>query len=564
MTTTYAMALCRILKMFGVDTAFGMVGGYIYDEGESLCLSGFKVYNCSHEEGAAFSALEYSLCTDKMTVAFSTAGPALFHSMNGLRAARLEGGKIIYIGGFTSYEHTGKWEGQPTSADFLKKLVDEEGEGVFNKVIIIREQEDFKQLIEYLKNNSDNLCGFVVGVFMLSSVQKKHYENFDKTEKEITEFFQSKASHKTEQNQDRNIEQYARQIADELKLGQSILWNGYGTRHAAQLFTRLAEATGSKVMSTPRGKGVFPEKHPLYIGSTGLGAYTDNLKEIIKDKQVKSIIIWGTRLGEFSTSYIQKDFPSDKQYYYIGLEPDKAKNNLPAGTVSIQAEIGSFLSLVLSYLDIDENKTTEYHYVSDTPDSAPASRANRVNPEDVMAIIQKKVVDETDCLVASEPGNAFSWTSRYLKMPSPNRHRLSTMWCSMGHYACGLVGLAASGHQALGVIGDGSMLMVNELATAAKYNLPAIWLILNDGYLNMVQQALDKLHFTEFDCTVPQVDFAAYAQSVGAKGFTARNLPELEVAITEALVNKGPAVIDVWTDHECPAPTEDRFKSLQG
>lgn len=556
----YAFALSRILKLFGADTAFGMIGGYTYTEWEAINLTGFKVFNCSHEEGAGFSASEYSLCTDKISVVFSTAGPGFYHSMNGLRAARLDGSKVVYLGGITTYEPTGKWEVQPTSEESIRAFVGRGDEAVFNEVIIIKKQKDFEQLVDFLKKHYADPCGFVVGVFIMNALQKEEYENFEATEKDITDFLH-KHGCRLPNKEDKDLEKYAKEIATEIKHGKSILWNGYGVRRASELFIKVAELTGSRVMSTPRGKGVFPETHPLYIGSTGMGSYVDTIKEAVEDKKLRSIIIFGTRLGELSSSYMQEKWKDDKKYYYIGLEPEDVKNNLPVGTVAIKAEIGHFLELILSHLD--GKNAPHYEFSPETEDFCPDDKNNRPTPKDVVKMIQKLVVERTDCRVAGEAGNGFAWTSRYFVMSEPNRYHLSPCWGSMAHYACGLLGMAAAGRQAVGVIGDGSMLMVNELATAVKYNLPAIWVILNEGFLNMVRQGLNSLGSTPLDCTIPDVDFAAYARSVGAKGYTARNLLELGPALMDALASKQPAVIDVLANLDPIAPTGDRIKNLK-
>lgn len=560
MQTNYALALSRILKLFGADTAFGMTGGYTYTEWEAMILSGFKVFNCSHEEGAAFSASECSLCTDRISIAFSTAGPGFYHSMNGLRAARFDGSKVVYLGGITSYEASKKWEVQPTTEKSIRAFAGGKNDAVFNEVFFIKGKRDFQQLIGFLKEHASDPCGFVIGVFMLNTIQKQEYENWENTERDIIEFLNENKGQVTKV-QDKELEKYAEEIALEIAHGKSILWNGYGVRKASELFIEVAEATGSKVMSTPRGKGVFPETHPLYIGSTGMGSYGDRIREAVESKDLRSIIIFGTRLGELSSSYIHETFKADKKYYYVGLETEDMENNLPVGAIPVRAEIGYFLERILAHLDKKEKPV--YQPVNNTGNDCPGDINNRPNPKDVMEVIQKVVIERTDSLVAGEAGNGFAWTSRYFTLSEPNRYHLSPCWGSMSHYACGLLGMAASGRQAVGVIGDGSMLMVNELATAAKYNLPAIWIVLNEGFLNMVRQGLNALGCTPLDCSIPTVDFAAYARSVGAKGYTARNLLEFEAALMDAVNGRQPAVIDVWVDQEPIAPTGDRIKNLK-
>lgn len=66
----------------------------------------------------------------------------------------------------------------------------------------------------------------------------------------------------------------------------------------------------------------------------------------------------------------------------------------------------------------------------------------------------------------------------------------------MGHTVAGVVGAAAaSRRKAVALVGDGAMLMNLEINTAVKYTLPAVWVVLNDGCYNMVDQVLPLLRF---------------------------------------------------------------------
>ena len=562
MAINYTFALSKILKLFGAEAAFGVTGGYILSQWEALKLTGFQVIDCSHEEGGTFSASENSILTDKITVSFSTAGPGFYHAVPGLRVAKLDGGKIVHFAGITSYEHTGKWELQETTVDNVMAFKNKNDDGIFDEVIIIKNQKDVDRVIDFLKKNHKNPCGFVLGIFMMNPVQRMIYENFEATEKELMAYLADINTASVETSDSDQLDSYARQIAEEFKQGPALIWNGFGTRHASEALTRLAESVQAKVMSTPRGKGVFPESHPLYVGSTGMGSDALAIRKAVRDERLHSMLILGSRLGEFSSSYIQEGFKAGRKYYYVGLQTEKVKNNLPPDTICIQAEIGRFLQMILSHLD------PAYPYPGfskEVKDIQPevVDTTSRPHPREVMKLIQKIAVEQYHCVIAGEAGNAFAWTSRYLMMDTPNCYRVSTAYGSMAHYACGLVGLAASGRQALGVIGDGSMIMVNEVITGVKYNLPAIWLVLNDGCYNMIRQGLPIVGITPLDSSFPAPDYAGYGRALGADGYTAATLEELEKVLQEACANRRPAVIDVQIDPEPIAPVGERIERLK-
>ena len=139
-----------------------------------------------------------------------------------------------------------------------------------------------------------------------------------------------------------------------------------------------------------------------------------------------------------------------------------------------------------------------------------------------MAAIQRVVVDRRHRLVLAESGNSFAWATHCLRFRDAGRYRVSTGVGSMGHCAAGVVGAAfASGHPAVAIVGDGAMLMNNEINTAVKLGAPAVWIVLNDSRYNMCEQGMAVLGLA--DAGIPEVDFAMLAQAMGAAGEVASN-----------------------------------------
>ena len=87
----------------------------------------------------------------------------------------------------------------------------------------------------------------------------------------------------------------------------------------------------------------------------------------------------------------------------------------------------------------------------------------------------------------------------------------------MGHAAAGVVGAAlATGRRAVAVVGDGALLMTNEINSAVKFGARAVWVVLNDGRYGMCAQGMEALGLSA-DAEIPQVDFAAFARAQGAR-----------------------------------------------
>jgi acetolactate synthase-1/2/3 large subunit len=186
-----------------------------------------------------------------------------------------------------------------------------------------------------------------------------------------------------------------------------------------------------------------------------------------------------------------------------------------------------------------------------------------VRPEALMLAIQRVVIEQLDGLVLAECGNAFTWATHFLRFRKPGRYRASTGVGSMGHCAAGVVGAAlASGRKAVAIVGDGAMLMTNEINTAVKLRAPAVWIVLNDARYNMCEQGMAVLGL-HADAAIPQVDFAMLARALGAKGRSVESEADLDAGLVAAMTAEEPFVLDVRIDAARLAPSMGRNRGLR-
>lgn len=133
----------------------------------------------------------------------------------------------------------------------------------------------------------------------------------------------------------------------------------------------------------------------------------------------------------------------------------------------------------------------------------------------------------------------------------------------MGHAVTGVLGAAvANNGKAVGIVGDGAMLMNNEISTAVKYKIPAIWIVLNDARYNMCHQGMKILGLKGADATLPPTNFAMIARGMGAEAIVVVRESDIEAALEQAIASTVPFLIDVVIDPDCPAPSGARNKSL--
>lgn len=556
MSTTIAIDFINFLSHQNINTSFGVSGGAVLPIWHALSESkDITNHHCRHESGAVFSASEYSISNNLPAVAFATPGPGMSNALTALRAAKLDGSRVIFISSLTVKVRDGRWGLHETTEESAGLLGDHNGQGYFDEIYCISTKDDYLAALHSIEASltKHEKTGVVMGVFMSPGAMKQNIE----PTKRHTSSVKSVSKNISPDNSS-HIKKIATSIDE-----NTVFWVGFGAREGAGPLKSILEKTGSLCMSTPRGKGILDGRHPLNLGITGLGSDAKLLLHTLESGKINKIIILGSRLSELSSSYIQQH-TGKAEIFYVGINSEELKKNLPSGAVLIESDVRQFLSELNKKIPGSPRTFTKSTAVTAELENSLPSTETQLHPLTVMKAIQDIAIDQFDCFVAADAGNSLVWANRYLKFAKPLRYRASTSYGSMGHYACGLVGLTANKqHVAVGIIGDGAMLMNNEVNTAVRYQLPAIWLIMNDASYNMCRQAADLLGKSPIDCEIPMVDFKKFGDALGATGFRATNDAELRSALTEAIKRKRPAVIDVVIDRTVVPPLDARIASLK-
>jgi acetolactate synthase-1/2/3 large subunit len=188
--------------------------------------------------------------------------------------------------------------------------------------------------------------------------------------------------------------------------------------------------------------------------------------------------------------------------------------------------------------------------------------AGGVHPEQLLAAIQRCVIDETTAVLLVESGNSFAWANHLLRIPEPGRYRASMQWGSLGHASAGVLGAAVSASgKAVVLAGDGAMLFTNEVSTAVAHRLAAVWIVVNDaGYGSCVAGQRSR-GLCARGLQIPRVDFASYARALGADGTRVQDPEALVPALSGAMTAEGPYVVDVLV-RRVDSPLATRFSSF--
>ncbi len=550
--TTVVEGLVDYLAALGVEQAFGVSGGAIALIFDALQESAIELSHFRHETGAAFAATEAFFATGQATAVFATTGPGLLNSLTGMTAARWDGAKVILISGATNSQQRGRWATQETSSYTTPQDLLYTKGPIFDFAVRMEHASELPEVLRRLSLGLARPGGFIAHICMPMSVQSNRID-------------MARARPQLSVHAPAASDELADRCATRLKADSFAIWAGFGATAAAPLVQELAERTGAMVFCSPRAKGILPEDHPQYLGVTGLGGH-DSVTDYMVQGQPKWLLVLGTRLGE-PTSFWDSDMVPTGGFIHVDIDPEVPGTSYPeANTLGVQADVGLFLEQLLRRIPAGAAKPTRTAPVKpEFEEPVPMRLAGRgpVRPQILMRAIQQCVIDDSDAVVLSECGNSFAWCNHHLRFPSPGRYRVSTLFGSMGHSAAGVVGVAlATGQKAVAVTGDGSMLMNSEVSTAAQYQAPAVWVVLNDSGYGMCRDGHSALGLTDQNVDFPTVDFVGFARSQGADGIRVETEDMIELALEEALRADGPFVVDVRIDTHEASPLLQRFESL--
>jgi acetolactate synthase I/II/III large subunit len=549
-------ALVDILVELGVEHAFGVLGGAIAPFCRALEQSPIQLMHFRHEAGAAFAAIEASLASGKLVVVVATTGPGLTNLYTGMVAARWEGARVLFVTGHTQSERRGRRAFQETSsyAPGARDLF--ETGSVFHHAAVIEHPAELSVAVSKLRRGLSQPGGYVSHLGMTLSQQTAPAPARLCTPS--LELAPPSA----------DPEAIARCV-QLLTAEPFVIWAGFGARHAAAEVRALAELTGSPVMCSPRGKGVFPENHPLYLGVTGLGGHAAVLEHTRRMSHGR-VLVLGSQLSEM-TSFWSDELVPPGGIVHVDTDLNAFAAAYPeATTYAFRAELQSFLTKLIAAWpeaprpDVSAPALSERPFPADPLPAPSEAEQVGVRPSFLMGAVQKEIVERTKAIVMTEAGNSYAFGSHCLRFDDPLRYRSSTGFGAMGHATAGVLGAAlASRGKAFAIVGDGALLMQNEINTAATYGIDAVWIVLNDGGYRMIAQGMRSVGWQPFETEFVPSDFVAIARAMGADGVRVEREADLTPALQRARDARGPFVVDVVIDPSEQAPNGDRNRSLQ-
>ncbi|HHP7229429.1 MAG TPA: thiamine pyrophosphate-binding protein, partial [Xenococcaceae cyanobacterium] len=392
-TISVAEAIASMLEDIGINCAFGVAGGAMATLWGALSNSEIQVIHCRHEGGAAFAATEAALISDRPVVIFTTAGPGITNALTGLFAARGEGAKVILLSACTSAPQRGRWAIQETSEFTLPQGGIFTPGRLFDYATKVESSQQLPQIFRSLALGLSRPGGFVAHLSIPTAIQTSSLADaLPALKLPVAPITPSKAT--------------ISRCVELLSEGSWAIWLGYGAKGAATEILQLAERTGVAVMCSPRGKGIFPEAHPQFIGVTGLGGHSSVMTYLQEQPPLRTLVL-GTRLGEPTSFWSEAMIPSEG-LIHVDIDPLVPGVAYPfAKTLAVCADVKAFVTELLQQLP-ENARQKPINFPRPELAVTYSGTSELVRPEVLMEAIQHHVVEKSDAVILAESGNSFT------------------------------------------------------------------------------------------------------------------------------------------------------------
>jgi len=334
-----------------------------------------------------------------------------------------------------------------------------------------------------------------------------------------------------------------------LYTGGGVINSGPG---ASQLLRQLARLTNFPVTSTLMGLGAYPASDKQWLGMLGMhGTYEANWA--MHDCDVMVCI--GARFDDRITGRLDAFAPGSKKIH-IDIDPSSINKNVHVD-LPIIGDVGHVLEEIIRVWKAREpevDKAAQKAWWKQIDEWRAKKSLNYKNRDDVIMpqyAIERlyELTKSKDVYITTEVGQHQMWAAQHYHFEEPNRWMTSGGLGTMGYGLPAAVGVQMAHRDALviDIAGEASVQMtMQEMSTAAQYELPIKIFILNNQYMGMVRQWQELLHGGRYSHTYSEAlpDFVKLAEAYQCVGIRAEKPSELDDAIKEMINVDKPVIFD--------------------
>ncbi|MBR1816515.1 MAG: biosynthetic-type acetolactate synthase large subunit [Lachnospiraceae bacterium] len=543
--------IIECLKEQGVDTVFGYPGGTILNVYDALYKHQDEIHHIltSHEQGAAHAADGYARATGKVGVCMATSGPGATNLVTGIATAYMDSIPLVAITANVNVTALGKDSFQEidiagvvmpiTKHSFIVKDVHQLADTIRRAFKIAQTGRPGPVLVDVTKDVTANVADY----------EAKVPESIERVTSTI----------KAE-----DIER-AVKLIDKSERPFIIAGGGVIAADASQELKKLADKIDAPVCDTLMGKGAYDGTDDKYTGMIGMhGTKVSNFAV----NKADLVIVVGARFSDRVIGDAKK-FAANAKILQLDVDAAEVDKNVvvDASVIGDAKEVLKMISSRIKSSKKPEWEAELSELKTKFPDHAD------LNSFSGPAIINKIYeITKGEATITTDVGQHQMWAAQYYRYTRPRQLLSSGGLGTMGYGVGACIGAKVGKPEnvTINIAGDGCFRMnMNEIATAARYNIPIIQVVINNHVLGMVRQWQTLFYGERYSNTVLEdnVDFVKVADALGATGIKATNLAEFEDALKEAIKLNKPVVIDciidkddkVWPMVPAGAPLETCF-----
>ena len=522
------------LKEQGVDTVFGYPGGTILNIYDELYKNSDDITHIlvSHEQGAAHAADGYARSTGKVGVCMATSGPGATNLVTGIATAYMDSVPLVAI-----------------TANVAKSGL---GKDSFQEIDIVGATMPITKH-NFIVKEIENLAPTLRKAFKIAKSGRPGPVLVDIT-KDVTANkieFTSKEPEEIKRYSDSITEDDLNTVADMIKVSEKpfiLVGGGAVISEADKEVREFAELVDAPVCDSLMGKGAFDGTNKRYTGMIGMhGTKASNFGVTESDL----LIVLGAR---FSDRVIgnAKEFAKNANIVHIDVDPSEINKNIKADA-SIIGDIKEVLLRLNKKVEKKDNSQWMAH-IEELKKQYPLDldKSKLTGPAVIDSLYN---ITNGEAIVTTDVGQHQMWAAQFYKYNKSRQLITSGGLGTMGYGVGACIG-AKMGNKdkiCVNIAGDGCFRMnMNEIATATRYNIPIIQIVINNHVLGMVRQWQTLFYGKRYSNTVlnDAVDFVKIAEGMGAKAYRVTTVEEFEAALKDAIEMNIPCVIDAQIDQD--------------
>jgi acetolactate synthase-1/2/3 large subunit len=325
-----------------------------------------------------------------------------------------------------------------------------------------------------------------------------------------------------------------------------LLGNGCRLDSIHEDIITFCEEAGLPYATTPNGRGIMPETHPLSLGVLGLFG-DGRAEQYLFDTPCDLLIAVGAAFDGLVTRSFSPSWTGLKaEVLHVDPEPS-AFGRFVTTSLGITASSRAFADSLSSARPPQISRSASLP--APAPVTIPETLGEKIYPLEVTRELDSLLpVNATIC---ADVGTCIFWAFRGIPVRRPGGFFATIDFSPMGCGIAGAIGVALARPQerVICIAGDGAFLMHGtEVSTAVVQGLRVVWVILNDGQMSASTGPIQGRMDPSSVAAIGANDLAAMARALGAEGIRVDRRSGLRDGIERALAATGPCVLDIAID----------------